>query len=146
MNVRVQNPILDMVLREHAELDRQIEEFLDWCRELRELGIPHFNEMGVRTQRLRESLAEHMRHEEASPLLNKRSPAAPELEATRAQLRKEHREILQTLDKLSARLQACECDYTCWSEALDDFKEALAVLRRHEEVEVQLARALPSER
>jgi hypothetical protein len=144
MTMQSQNPVLDMIVREHAELDRRIQAFLDWWRQLRELGSPRFNEMGVRMQSLREALAEHMRHEEASPLLDERIAAAPDVESARDRLRSEHQEILENLDRLSERLRACECDYCCWSEALNEFEAALRLLRRHEEAEVRLARTLAS--
>lgn len=146
MTTDTQTSLVDTILHEHARLEQEIQDLMAWWSEVRELGIPHFNEMGTRLASLRESLADHMRREEASPLLNARYPASADCEQARARIREDHPAILHDFDVLADRLRACESDYVCWSDTMKDFEATLDQLRRHEEEEVRLARALSQQR
>jgi hypothetical protein len=129
--------VSDQFQAEHADLARRVEEWRDWWEELRDLGLPHFNEMGYRLYQFREALAEHMRHEETAPRLRELARLVLGQEGVAGRLWEEHEKLLKRLDEIIERLRACTPSYACWGEARDDFERWLIDLQDHEEREIQ---------
>lgn len=129
--------------KEHTLLDREIADWRAWWRELSEMGIPHFGEMGDRLTRFRDHLAAHFAHEEQQGCL----PVVIGLPAgsvkQMAELRDDHSPMLAELDRLIARLQACEPDFGSWRNARQDFEAVLDRLNQHEQAEDHLLDQLP---
>lgn len=134
--------IIDRFEKEHADLERQIEEWRSWWRELRELGTPHFNEMGTRLQQLRTHLARHMSREETCEFLKDITLDDAHRQASADMLRQQHAELLLRLDELIRRLGSCEPEYSCWGDARQDFEHWLDDLHSLERREIQWMRAL----
>jgi len=120
------------LLEEHRLLMKQIADFRAWAKEVDELGIPHFREMGNRLQTLRDVLSCHFVDEEAggylAPVLN----AAPQFSSEAAELKAQHAEFLTTLDRLIARLTTEPPEFESWQAAVKEFEDFLELLRRHE--------------
>lgn len=121
---------------EHRELNREIEEWRRWWRELSELGEPHFGEMGDRLAQFREHLSAHFRHEEFRGPLAGPLPAQAADQA--AAIWQEHAQLLAELDDLIRRLHACGPDVGCWGEARQAFETFLDRLHAHEVHESQV--------
>lgn len=142
MNVTTDLQELDRFEREHADLEQQVQAWRQWWCELREMGMPHFNEMGLRLKSFRDQVAEHMRHEEASPYLQDLAHGNPDYQLEAAHLWNDHRRLLHDLDALIARLSACEPVYECWGAARQDFEAWLLALHTHEREETEWMRRL----
>ena len=136
MELTIDAQELDRFDQEHAELDRQVDEWRTWWCELSEMGQPRFSEMGQRLRTFRENLAEHMRHEESSRYLQGLARGNPDHQDEAAQLWRGHHQLLNRLDALIARLSSCNPDYCCWSAARRDFEAWLEALHTHEREEL----------
>lgn len=120
---------------EHSSLEREIADWRTWWAELKELGQPHFGEMGNRLAQFREHLAAHFAHEESQKDLGLVEDLPPEAVQRLAELRDEHEGLLEELDQLVQRLRSCEPQFTCWSEARKEFDAFLTRLDDHENAE-----------
>lgn len=120
---------------EHASLEREIADWRQWWAELKEIGQPHFGEMGNRIAQFREHLAAHFAHEESQKGLSLVKDLPPETVQRLAELRDEHAGLLEELDSLIERLQSCEPQFHCWSDARKEFDSFLTRLDSHENAE-----------
>jgi chromosome segregation ATPase len=120
---------------EHSSLEREIADWRQWWAELKELGRPQFGEMGDRLAQFREHLASHFAHEESQKALNLVENLPPETVRQLAKLRDEHGGLLEELDRLIERLQACKPQFDCWSDARKQFDAFLTRLDTHESAE-----------
>jgi hypothetical protein len=120
---------------EHTSLEREIAEWRHWWAELKEMGQPHFGEMGARLARFRGHLAAHFAHEESQKALSLVDDLPPETVRRLAELRDEHSGLLEELDGLVERLQSCQPQFDCWSDAREQFDAFLTRLDAHENAE-----------
>jgi hypothetical protein len=121
--------------REHSSLEREIREWREWWSQLKELGQPHFGEMGARLAQFREHLAAHFAHEESQKGLSLLASLPDETVLRLASLRDEHGGLLSEIDGLIERLQAGEPQFSCWSDARNEFDAFLDRLDTHERAE-----------
>ena len=131
--------------KDHESLDQDIAEWREWWSELREIGRPHFGEMGDRLAYVREHLTAHVAQEENEGLLSVVVGADREVVLRIAKLRDEHGELLADLDRIIVRLQCCEPPFDCWGMARAEFEDFLDRLNTHEEAEDALFQELPDE-
>jgi hypothetical protein len=129
------------LLEEHRLLLKQISDFRTWAKEVDELGIPHFREMGNRLQTLRDVLSCHFVDEEAGGYLSPVLEAAPRFAAEAAELRAQHADFLTALDGLIARLSQEPPQFESWQAAVREFEAFLESLRKHEARENTLAQS-----
>lgn len=120
---------------EHSSLEREIADWRKWWAELREMGQPHFGEMGARLAQFRTHLAAHFAHEESQKALALVEELPPETVARLAELRDEHSGLLEEIDGLVERLQACQPQFDCWGDARREFDAFLTRLGAHETAE-----------
>ena len=120
---------------EHSSLEREIADWRQWWAELKELGQPHFGEMGARLAQFREHLAAHFAHEESQKALSLVENLPPIMVQQLAELREQHEGLLEELEGLIERLQACEPQFDCWSDARNQFDAFLTRLDAHESAE-----------
>lgn len=120
---------------EHSALEREIADWRTWWSELKEIGQPHFGEMGNRLAQFREHLAAHFTHEESQTVLGLVDDLPPETVERLAELRDEHSGLLEEIDGLVERLKACEPQFDCWSDAGKEFDAFLTRLNAHESAE-----------
>lgn len=133
MSRKVEIPEAATIKSEHASLNREIADWRQWWEELKEMGQPHFGEMGGRLAQFRAHLVTHIAHEEK--LL---SESTAEVAKQLPRLRDGHAGLLSELDRLIERLRACEPDFECWSAARLDFDRFLDHLQAHEADEERL--------
>ncbi len=124
---------------EHERLLQSIRDWRAWWKELAEFGVPHFGEMGDRIRQLRETVAEHFRHEEqaTAPLRE-----APQTKDEWNQLHAHHETLLQEFDELIDRLKACEPPFECWGKAREEMEAILDRLEKQEQAEMAIIHAL----
>jgi iron-sulfur cluster repair protein YtfE (RIC family) len=134
--------VIEQFEQAHAELEHRIDEWRAWWRELRELGTPRFNEMGTRLRSFREQLKRHMVHEETCAFLRDAAHGDPRQRHSADHLWQQHHQLLERLDELIKRLEACEPSYDCWGAARQDFECWLNDLHDHERLEIQWMRTL----
>jgi Hemerythrin HHE cation binding domain len=129
------------LLEEHRLLMKQIADFRAWAKEVDELGIPHFREMGNRLRTLRDVLSCHFIDEEAGGYLAPILDAAPRFSAEAAELQTQHAEFLTSLDGLIARLFQEPPEFPSWQSAVKEFEDFLETLRQHEARENAMAQS-----
>ncbi len=128
--------------QEHQALQCEIEDWRQWWRELREIGEPRFGEMGGRLRQFRDHLQNHFLHEQqASPLAELESSKQP-LGKCVLQLWAEHRSLVEELDVIISRLDACGSNSVCWGDARAVFESFLDRLQAHDAGEYQLLKDL----
>jgi hypothetical protein len=138
----VTNPTQSAALHEeHVKLGHRIESCREWWGQVRELGSPRFGEMGDRVGQFREALAQHFAHEERDEQRAGRLEADPESAAKAAELRRQHGELLEALDRFHSRLSLPVPPFRGWNDACDEFEDFLVRLRVHEHEEESLLRA-----
>ena len=118
--------------QEHDQLEQEVLEWRRWWAELREMGEPHFGEMGDRLRHFRDRLSQHFQHEEF------RGPLAGRTDPDTARVWREHAQLIGQLDHLVDRLHRCGPDVGCWGGARRDFEEFLDRLHAHEANESRL--------
>lgn len=123
---------------EHASLEREVAEWREWWTQLKEIGDPHFGEMGDRLARFRDHLSAHFQHEETQECLPLVLAVSPLTAQQIARLRDEHQQLLDDLDRLIERLHACDLERDCWGQARQDFETFLDRLNTHEAAEDRL--------
>ena len=133
MSPKVEIPEAATIKSEHASLNREIADWRGWWEELKELGQPHFGEMGGRLAQFRAHLITHINHEES--LLGE---APAEVAKALPRLQEAHAGLLSELDRLIERLRACEPDFNCWGAARSEFEQFLDHLQAHEADEERL--------
>lgn len=129
------------LLEEHRLLMKQIADFRTWAKEVDELGVPHFREMGNRLQTLRDVLSCHFIDEEAGGYLSPVLEAAPRFSAEAAELQAQHAGFLATLDGLIVRLSNEPPEFESWQAAVSEFEHFLETLRHHEARENAMAQS-----
>ncbi|MCA9073387.1 MAG: hemerythrin domain-containing protein [Planctomycetaceae bacterium] len=135
MNSDITESDVAALKREHSSLDDEIAEWREWWGQLRDLGDPHFGEMGDRLAQFREHLAAHFAHEESQGCLSLVMELPDNLVKRIAELRDEHPKLLGELDQLISQLQQCDPQLDCWGKAREEFEGFLDQLNTHEEAE-----------
>jgi hypothetical protein len=126
---------LHTFLEEHQNLTRRIAELRKWWSELDALGARKFGEMAFRVQELRKLLAEHFEEEERDGYLASALAVAPQFSIQAADLCRQHRQFLDQLDNLIARVRDSEPSSDYWRTAREELEQFLVDLRRHERSE-----------
>jgi exonuclease V gamma subunit len=129
------------MLEEHRLLMKQISDFRAWAKQVDELGIPHFQEMGNRLQTLRDVLSCHFVDEEAGGYLAPVLDAAPQFSGEATELKAQHADFLASLDGLIARLSKEPPEFESWQAAVKEFEDFLEKLRQHEARENTMAQS-----
>lgn len=126
----------DQLHQEQVEIYREIDDWRRWWTEVKEYGIPHFGEMGIRIAQIRDQLARHFRHEEQSdPFAHLTDPKDRQ---TAQRLMAEHGRLLADLNSLIDLMETCGCDQMCWGDARLAFEQFLSQLEGHEQEENRL--------
>jgi iron-sulfur cluster repair protein YtfE (RIC family) len=98
-----------------------------------------FEETHSRLGVLRAELAEHFSEEEQEGYLSGALSAAPRFSRWAIQLRKQHEEFLEELDRLTRNLRSEEPE--SWKETRSDFERLADQIRRHEGAENAIVQA-----
>ena len=123
---------LSRMSQEHQLLAEVIADVRSWIREVCELGMPHFGELGDRLRPLHEQLARHFRHEEELGYLSDALARAPHLTGEANILLQQHGQLLRELNELILRLHETEPPFDSWQQACSELDAMLAELDRHE--------------
>lgn len=119
----------ERLLSEHHNLILHIRSVRDWTRGVTELGMPRFGELGSRLAPFREELASHFKEEESG----RYSREAPFDTAEKmAELKAQHRTILQQLDSLIGKLRATEPEFRSWQAAVEQVESLISTICEHE--------------
>ena len=130
---------LRMLSTEHVEISKRVSDLRRFWSEVNELGDgPKYEEMGARIRELRVHLAEHFDLEEQGGYLAGAIQRAPQLAEQAEHLKRQHQQILDTLDTYNSRLQACGESYQCWKDVLVDIEQFLDLLHDHESSEAAI--------
>lgn len=140
-NQTVSSQAYHALLGEHRELMRDIAELRRWCKQLDEIGIPKYGELGSRLTELRQRLNAHFLEEESGGYLASALTVAPRYARDAGRLLEQHRELLQRLDEFIERLQAVEPPFDCWGDAHQELNDFLVCLRDHEGAENAILQA-----
>jgi hypothetical protein len=133
------NTFLQTLSSEHVEISKRIFDLRRFWSEVNELGYgPKYEEMGARVRELRDFLANHFAHEEEDGFLAYALKRAPHLTEQAEHLKRQHQQILDSLDTYTSRLQACEQSYQCWRDVLMDIEQFLNLLHEHESTEAAI--------
>jgi len=139
MNETRPQTLLQMLLREHAELSENILDLRRFWNEVNELGQgPKYEEMGSRVRDMRQLLAKHFANEERDGYLTPALHELPRFAEQAEDLRQQHQQFLDTLDGFIGRLQTCESAFHCWQEVRVEFEDFLRRLRTHETEETTI--------
>jgi hemerythrin len=131
--------LLQMLLDEHQELCKQIDELRQFWDEVDELGQgPKYEEMGSRVRELRELLAKHFADEERGGYLAPALERSPQFRVQAEQLKRQHQQLFDTLNRYIDRLQTCESTFHCWQEVRTEFEDFLRRLHEHEAAETAI--------
>jgi hypothetical protein len=130
------------LLVEQDDIDREIECWRAWWKELREMGLPKLGEMSARVANIRNHLHEHFAHEEATGLLSDVADGDRELKKRATALLAEHQQLLAQLQDLVDKMSACGADQLCWGGAGQEFEAFLDRLAKHEQEESLVLRAV----
>lgn len=132
------------LIDQHNAIQREISDWREWWYELKELGDPRFEEMGVRLGKLYEQLVKHFQLEERSGFFDRMRETHPERRRDVVDLQHQHRHLLASLERIVARLSGPETGYKGWGAAHRDFEEFLDRLHSHEVEEDELGGGLES--
>lgn len=130
---------------EHASLNREIEDWRAWWKELSDFGQPHFGEMGDRLALFRDHLRRHFEHEESVESMTMVRQLPSREVGLAADLRDEHATLLGELEQIIDALRACEPEFDCWGQARQAFETFLDRLHAHEEAEERIRERLETE-
>ena len=141
MNITEGSNDAERLLSEHQGLILSIRSVRDWVRGVTELGMPRFGELGSRLTPLREELAAHFLEEESG----RYSGEAPFDTAEKmAELKGQHRTILQQLDSLIWKLRATEPEFRSWQAAVGQVESLIAEICEHERHETSVLQSARS--
>jgi hypothetical protein len=127
---------LQQLVDEHKHLQTLIDEQRAWWQEVREIGIPRFGEMASRLSVLRHRLSEHFSHEESAEHDFIKAALLVFSREEAAKLAEDHSNLLQRLDKIISKANACG-GYECWGEVGLEFSELIHAIDEHEGEELQ---------
>ncbi|SFH56969.1 hemerythrin domain-containing protein [Planctomicrobium piriforme] len=130
--------LTDQLHLEQQRIDAAIADWRQWWTELKELGKPHFGEMGMRLSKVLDRLTAHFEHEERTGFLVQITNDAGADPDTPLKLIQEHDELLNELKDLIHRLQTCCESGFSWGEARRAVDAFLERLRQHEHEESEL--------
>ncbi|HUG92659.1 MAG TPA: hemerythrin domain-containing protein [Planctomycetaceae bacterium] len=139
--VDVERDARESLLAEHGRLLAEISALRQWCSEVGETGRPRFGEMGSRVRMLRRRLTKHFAMEEHGGYLAEALAVAPQFTREAAELRGQHRELLDGLDRLTDGLAAVEPPFQGWQDACRQLNDILNHLRDHEAAENRIVQA-----
>lgn len=134
-------PTWKVLVDDHRELHKLIDELCDWINQLSELGQPHFGELSMRLGPLRDCLQKHFHDEERDGYMSEVLAVAPRFSREVEQLHQQHAKFLEQLDLLRDRLKTTGEQDASWTEAQQDVEAFLAELQAHENRETDLAQA-----
>lgn len=133
MNTKRQvHPTFEALLKEHREVMKHINDLREWVKEIGELGVPHFGELGTRLQPLRDELSRHFAEEEEGGYLSVALSRAPRFSREAEELQEQHAQFLKDLNTLIDKLHESEPPFSSWQQACAEFEEILTRIRRHE--------------
>lgn len=123
---------------EQEQIHKLIDDWRAWWNELREYGVPHFGEMGLKIKEIRNDLNQHFKHEEQASCFPRIAQVDEEKRATVERLLQQHIELIAELDVLSRLFQTSGNHDMTWGDAGKTFEKFLDRLERHEQNETQL--------
>ena len=126
------NGLSKSLLEEHKALEKKIADLHSWIHEVTEIGVPHFRELGVKLESVRDSLKKHFAIEEEQGYLAEALAGRPQLKEEANALQKQHAQFLKQLDTLICKLEGCERPFESWQEACNEFESFLVGLKEHE--------------
>ena len=142
MTRKASNAMLQELEKEHDDLHEAIAGIKQFWTEVNELGQgPKYEDMACRIHQLREQFRKHFAKEERdggylAPVVAASPPLASQVD----QLKRQHQQFLEELDRFSERLQCRESAFQNWNEVHAEFEEFLEQLQEHESAEMALIR------
>ena len=127
---------------EQKLVEKAVQQWKEWWTEMKQMGYPHFGELGLHLSRIYQGLKNHFEHEEKSGHLEHLANAASADPNTYIRLVEEHSEILARLKGLTDRLQIYTSSEFSWVNACQEFDSILDSLRCHEQKEMELAKVV----
>ncbi len=124
--------------QDHRSLMSAIGDVRQWVRDVSELGMPRFGELGVRLRPFRELLSAHFADEESGEFPASGGQSGDGQPKAGENLAGLHHRILEDLDSMIARLRASEPPFRSWQAAIEELEALIKVIEQHEEYEMNL--------
>lgn len=128
---------IEKLLKDHQLLMEYLCGVREWTRDVSELGMPRFGELGTRLVTFRETLAEHFEDEESRECAILGSKHAPDTDGANNEWTGLHHAYLEQLDDLVRRLKATEPEFPSWQDAVGAVEALITEICEHEEQEIQ---------
>jgi len=128
----------DLLLSEHRELSKHISDLREWWLQRDEIGEPNFLEMSSRIRKLSELLEAHFRHEEQGGYLKVAITAAPRFAEDAEELKLQHAEFLDSIEKFAKKLAYASREQLSWQQVGSEFEEFIERLKKHEAKETKI--------